>query len=106
MTVVSWDTTDMRAAGRTLGEDGTALRGESAKLTPPDTGMYGSFLANAVAMTQPAASEHNREVVSALGSATTEIGDRLVTSAVDYDEVEHNAEQTVNGIWHALGTGH
>lgn len=104
--LVSWETADMRSAGHLLVGDGSDFAGLGQQLSAPSAEMFGTFLSNAVAMTEPAATEHNRELAAASGGATTEIGDRLLASAGDYDQVESGAEQSAGSIRQLLGQGH
>lgn len=102
VTTTSWDLSDLEAAAQVFTDAGSQLQSLAAAIPPANPAMYGSFVANAAALTEPATSEANTHLLTALSGSVTDIGVRLRTTEDAYRAVEETNEALVREITSAL----
>ncbi len=102
VTTTSWDLSDLENGAQVFAEAGGQLRSLAAAVQQASPAMYGSFVANAAALTEPATSQANRHLLTAMSGSVTDIGVRLRSTEAAYRAVEETNEALVREITSAL----
>ena len=102
MTEISWELSDLTAGAQIYDGAGRALAAVTAGVQAPNPAMYGTFVANAAALTEPATSNANRHLLTALSSSVTDVADRLRATEESYRGVEETNTALVDDITSAL----
>jgi len=102
VTDITWDLSDLTAGAQVFDSAGRALASVAAGVPSPDPGMYGSFVSNAAAMTEPATSVAHRHLLNALSGSVTGVADRLRATEEAYRAVEETNTALVREISSAL----
>lgn len=102
VTTTSWDLSDLENGAQVFADAGGQLSALAAAVQPANPAMYGSFVANAAALTEPATSLANTHLLIALSGSVTDIGVRLRTTEAAYRAVEETNEALAREITSAL----
>jgi hypothetical protein len=102
VTDTTWDLSELSTGAQIFDGAGEALSSLSASVHAPNPAMYGRFVSNAAAMTEPATSTAHRHLLTALSSSATDVGDRLRATEEAYRAVEEANTALVRTITSAL----
>ena len=102
VTDTTWELSDLTAGAQIFDSAGRALSSLAARVHSPNPGMYGSFVSNAAAMTEPATSATHRRLLTALSTAVTSVSDRLRATEEAYRAVEETNASLVREITSTL----
>jgi hypothetical protein len=102
VTDITWELSDLATGAQLFDTAGRALTSLAAGVQPPNPRMYGRFVSNAAAMTEPAASVAHRHLLAALGTAVTSVSDRLRATEEAYRAVEETNTALAREITSAL----
>ena len=102
MTDATWDLSELTTGAQIYDAAGRALASLAGSLQAPNPAMYGRFVSNAAAMTEPATSTAHRHLLTALSSSVTDVSDRLRATEEAYRAVEEANTALVREITSAL----
>ena len=103
---MSWDLSDLMTGAQIFDGAGRHLSSLAASVRSPNPGMYGTFVANAAALTEPATSTAHRHLLAALSTSVTDVGDRLRSTAEAYRAVEETNAALAREITSAIEETH
>lgn len=102
MTDATWDLSELTTGAQIFDAAGRSLASLAGTVEPPDPAMYGRFVSNAAAMTEPATSTAHRHLLTALSASVIDLSDRLRATEEAYRAVEEANAALVRQITSAL----